>query len=610
LAGDEPLDVDTQKKLDLANYITEEQAKDPSLKSAYLENKWKDINKYDSSTDSAKVIGEAVDGVINSGKLDVSGYESIISAAGGDEGAAFKALKSRVQGAEAGRIQDEYLQSKGWDEETIRIKKLNTTQEELIENGGDKFAFSQLLKDLGEDEIREAFLYKALASNEVQGEARTFLQSKLADMLRDTNQFELRSVGNTLLSVNPNTNESSVIFQGEEKDDAFTTQQKFSNTMSIRRDYQTQSKNFTLTRDNFNKIKALSNADDFTTGASDISLVFSYMKMLDPTSVVRDTEFATAANSGGVPAAVLNTYNRLREGQFLTPVQRADFTKAAKGLFREQLKVQQDRQAEFRATAESFDLDPEKSVPDYVSGFERDEMSDLIDTEPSYTSADLSALGVEQSQVDGLTPEAQTSFNEAMGDDQGADMIDALLRDGLTLPLAIQIYQEEPKSEPVGTGKSNTDLLELIGEVEAQGNYNAIFGNGGQDEIDYTAMTLDEVAEAQKAHVTAGNASSAIGKYQFIQGTLKGLRKDLGLKGDEKFTPELQDELAQALLRRRGLDKYLKGDITAEQFQANLAKEWASLPSDSKNKSYYDGDGLNKARTDTNTLLERIKKLS
>jgi len=458
LAGDEPLDVDTQKKLDLANYITQEQAKDPSLTATFLESKYKDINKYDSSTDNAKVIGTAAQSIIDSDQLNTEGYSTVIGAAEGIEEDAYKGLKSRVGVAKADEVRGQWMKANGYDQERIDIKNIKSRKQDLIDNGGDDLAFSQLLEDLGEDKIREGFLYDALGSSAVKGDARTFLQSKLADMLGDTNQFELRSVGNTLLSVNPNTNESSVIFQGEEKDDAFTTQQKFSNTMSIRRDYQTQSKNFTLTRDNFNKIKALSSADDFTTGASDISLVFSYMKMLDPTSVVRDTEFATAANSGGVPAAILNTYNRLKEGQFLTPVQRADFTKAAKSLFGEQLKVQQDRQAEFRATAESFDLDPEKAVPDYVSGFERDEMSDLIDTEPSYTSADLSALGVDQSQVDGLTPEAQTSFNEAMGNDQGADMIDALLRDGLTLPLAIQIYQEEPKIDPVGTGELNTQL--------------------------------------------------------------------------------------------------------------------------------------------------------
>ena len=40
--------------------------------------------------------------------------------------------------------------------------------------------------------------------------------------------------------------------------------------------------------------------------ASDMSLVFGFMKMLDPSSVVRETEYATAKNATGVPDQVRN----------------------------------------------------------------------------------------------------------------------------------------------------------------------------------------------------------------------------------------------------------------------------------------------------------------
>ena len=35
-------------------------------------------------------------------------------------------------------------------------------------------------------------------------------------------------------------------------------------------------------------------------GAGDIATVYQFMKALDPTSVVRETEFSTAANSAGL----------------------------------------------------------------------------------------------------------------------------------------------------------------------------------------------------------------------------------------------------------------------------------------------------------------------
>lgn len=63
--------------------------------------------------------------------------------------------------------------------------------------------------------------------------------------------------------------------------------------------------------------------------ANDLALIFSYMKMLDPGSVVREGEFANAQNAAGVPDRVLNLYNNLRLGERLNPAQRQQFTQSA-----------------------------------------------------------------------------------------------------------------------------------------------------------------------------------------------------------------------------------------------------------------------------------------
>jgi hypothetical protein len=68
--------------------------------------------------------------------------------------------------------------------------------------------------------------------------------------------------------------------------------------------------------------------------ASDISLIFAFMKMLDPTSVVREGEFATAQNSGGIEDQIRNVYNQLRSGERLTPDQRANFVRRAYRLYK------------------------------------------------------------------------------------------------------------------------------------------------------------------------------------------------------------------------------------------------------------------------------------
>lgn len=67
--------------------------------------------------------------------------------------------------------------------------------------------------------------------------------------------------------------------------------------------------------------------------ASDIGLVFGFMKMLDPGSVVREGEFASAQNAAGVPERIQNLYNKALKGEILNPTQRQDFIDTAGRLY-------------------------------------------------------------------------------------------------------------------------------------------------------------------------------------------------------------------------------------------------------------------------------------
>lgn len=67
-------------------------------------------------------------------------------------------------------------------------------------------------------------------------------------------------------------------------------------------------------------------------GPASIAMVFKFMKALDPTSVVREGEFATAENSAGVPEAIRNTYNKLMEGGRLGEQQVKSFVSTARDL--------------------------------------------------------------------------------------------------------------------------------------------------------------------------------------------------------------------------------------------------------------------------------------
>lgn len=65
--------------------------------------------------------------------------------------------------------------------------------------------------------------------------------------------------------------------------------------------------------------------------SDDIALIFTFMKTLDPGSTVREGEFATAANAGGIPDRIIATYNKALKGEFLADdEQRNNFINTAK----------------------------------------------------------------------------------------------------------------------------------------------------------------------------------------------------------------------------------------------------------------------------------------
>lgn len=81
-----------------------------------------------------------------------------------------------------------------------------------------------------------------------------------------------------------------------------------------------------------NTAKDLEKLSQIKSGPASIAMVFKFMKALDPTSVVREGEFATAENSAGVPESVRNIYNKVMEGERLGDKQASQFVNTAKQL--------------------------------------------------------------------------------------------------------------------------------------------------------------------------------------------------------------------------------------------------------------------------------------
>lgn len=104
----------------------------------------------------------------------------------------------------------------------------------------------------------------------------------------------------------------------------------------LRKEYNDNTKGFTEVRSAYDRVQA---SQDNAVG--DLSLIFGYMKMLDPGSVVREGEFATAQNAAGVPDRVVNLYNRILRGERLNPEQRGAFKTQAGQLYNAAQKQEQ-----------------------------------------------------------------------------------------------------------------------------------------------------------------------------------------------------------------------------------------------------------------------------
>lgn len=157
-------------------------------------------------------------------------------------------------------------------------------------------------------------------------------------------------------------------------------------------------------------------------------------------------------------------------------------------------------------------------------------------------------------------------------------------------------------------------LLDFIADHESNGDYNIVWGGikrANRPPKPLTQMTIREVL-AWQDRIDPLYRSEAAGRYQIMEDTLRGLYAEAGMTLDSKFDEAGQDRLAIALLRRRGLDKFLHGYLSVNKFCNELAKEWASLPvvdGPKKGRSYYAGDGLNSAGVDVEPFIAAVQAL-
>lgn len=180
---------------------------------------------------------------------------------------------------------------------------LKLSSEAIIKEQEAKFAPEKFLTDLNltKEQINQA---KAAAAAHKAAAAKSGAEAKRAEA--EANQI------------------SAGIIPSEKRPEMET---------KFRKEYNDQTKPYQEVKSAYGRV--LSSEDN---AVGDLSLIFGYMKMLDPGSVVREGEFATAQNAAGVPERIMNIYNKVASGQRLSPSQRDSFKGQAKGLYNSALE--------------------------------------------------------------------------------------------------------------------------------------------------------------------------------------------------------------------------------------------------------------------------------
>jgi hypothetical protein len=160
-------------------------------------------------------------------------------------------------------------------------------------------------------------------------------------------------------------------------------------------------KDFQVVRDGFSKVAG---AALNPTPAGDLSLVFGYMKMLDPSSSVREGEYANAANAAGVPERIRTAWNNALKGDGLGPEQRADFLAQAQRIYQSQYSQVQNLDKTYSDLASQYQVNPDLVTPEF--GIPKEQLDE-------YTKQIQSVLQSlkpgESVQVDGATVTKRSS---------------------------------------------------------------------------------------------------------------------------------------------------------------------------------------------------------
>lgn len=136
----------------------------------------------------------------------------------------------------------------------------------------------------------------------------------------------------------------------------------FERENKLRDEFTNTTKSFRELQDAYSKMQRISD-----TAAGDIALLYATAKLNDPTSVVRESEFAVQASAGSLGDRWKNLVGKIQSGQRLTPSQRQQLKEEAGNLYAGQEEGYNRLKEQYKAIADRGKLNPDNIIVDYAA---------------------------------------------------------------------------------------------------------------------------------------------------------------------------------------------------------------------------------------------------
>jgi len=268
-------------------------------------------------------------------------------------GALTSGVSGYARGAEA------YAQQLQQQKEAERIRQEKLAQQQYLDTHKDQIATQMgLPPDTPVTSDMLASFYKSTAEGAGKGNADLRYAGQIVDAKEKAQQpYKIATEQRALENARRLETVKSELSRAAEEQDPSKV---FDKSTKLRKEYTALTKDFRTVQDSFNKLKSTS-----PSGAGDLSMLFAYMKILDPGSVVRESEFASAASAGGLGEKLQNAVKRIQEGGWLGPELRQEFIDEATNVYKAQQQSYEQIRGQYTGLAERSGLKPIDVLPEW-----------------------------------------------------------------------------------------------------------------------------------------------------------------------------------------------------------------------------------------------------